>query len=351
MQKKLIALAVAGMIAAPVAMAQSNVTIYGIVDIGFSHNSSSDTKTFKSRQGLDSGQQSGSRIGFRGTEDLGNGLKAGFVLESSMNVDRTDTLNTNRQSFLTLGGDFGTIALGRQYTPQFNMVGAFDPFATGTVGDVTYGRGVYFMGASAAPNTIRLDNLIAYVSPNFNGFNVTVGYTANGLGDEEITLRGVDSNNAKIWAINPMYRNGPIALGLNYHQVKIDGGYKDKVWDLGASYDFGVAKVSALYGNMKSDLFDTKAKQWMVGLTAPVSEAGAVQLSYSRNKIDVSGGSDPKASKWALGYTHSLSARTNLYAAYAKISTNNAAEGGFSTYSAGSADYTSGFNVGLRHRF
>ncbi len=357
MQKKIIALAVAGL-ASTAAFAQSNVTIYGVVDVGYSRASSSDTLGLESRSALDSGLQSGSRIGFKGTEDLGNGLKASFVLENSIGVDTGAGPAMTRQSFLALSNQYGTVAAGRQYTPQYGMVTKLDPFGTGTVGDVTYGRGVYGMGVAVAPTTIRVDNLLAYVSPTFGGgFNVIAGYTANAIGNEA----AISDNNAQLWAINPNYSNGPLFVGLNYHQAKVDAiNYKDKVWDLGASYDFGVVKVAGLYGQLKNDLFDSKTKQWMLGATVPVGAAGNVLVSYSRNTTDTGlvGVADAKASKWAIGYTHSLSKRTNLYAAYAKISTNNVAEGQFSVlngnftpFSASTADYTSGVSLGIRHMF
>lgn len=386
MQKKIIALAVAGL-ASTAAFAQSNVQIYGVVDVGYSRVSSSDINGHKTRSAMDSGLQSGSRIGFKGTEDLGNGLKVSFVLEQSLVNDvESDAANdkgtglfgnTSRQAFLALTSQYGTVAAGRQYTPQYGLVSKLDPFGAGTVGDVTYGRGVYGMGAAAAPKTIRLNNLLAYVSPTFGGgFNVIAGYTGNGIADENAT--GLDEQDVKVWAINPNYSNGPLFVGLNYHQVKLDdlvGGagnadYKDKVWDLGASYDFGVVKLAGVYGQVKNSIGalnrDSKGKQWMVGATVPVGGAGAVLVSYSRNKIDsdfaVIDGA--KASKWAIGYTHALSKRTNLYAAYAKISTNDQADGQFSVLSANaginvtnatlkaSTDaYTSGLNLGIRHQF
>ena len=358
MQKKIIALAIAGL-ASTAAFAQSNVTVYGVMDLGYGYTSKSDTSTYKSRTGLDSGLQSGSRIGFKGVEDLGNGLKVSFVQENAVGADVGSGPTMSRQSLLALSGNFGTAAFGRQYTPQYGLVSSLDPFGAGTVGDVTAARGVYLMGAYADTETIRLNNLAAYVSPNFSGFNVIAGYTVNGLDDEEATLKGAKSANAKIFAINPNYANGPIKVGLNYHQVKVDAsGYKDKVWDLGGSYDFGVAKLSALYGQFKNNsntgLDGMKTKQWMVGLTVPVGAAGNVLASYSRNKT-TQGDTDlnAKAGKWALGYTHNLSKRTNLYAAYAKISTNDDADGNFSVRVGTSAedDYTSGFNVGLRHQF
>ena len=401
MQKKIIALAVAGL-ASTAAFAQSNVQIYGVVDVGYNRSSSSDTGDYKSRNALDSGLQSGSRIGFRGTEDLGNGLKASFVLEYGITADTGAGLSgPARQSFLALSNSYGTVAAGRQYTPQYGLVSKVDPFGAGTVGDVTFGRGVYAMGAAAAPTTIRLNNLIAYVSPTFSGFNVIAGYTASGLDDEDMvndSATGINplgkNTDAKIWAINPNYSNGPLFVGLNYHQVKIDGidlrgtglvglpgiingvngaKYKDKVWDLGATYDFGVVKLAGVYGQLKADnvLFESKTKQWMVGATVPVGSAGNVLASYSRNKTSIDGvAGDAKASKWALGYTHSLSKRTNLYAVYAKISTNDTAEGAFSvnggsfnavnaasnaitggTLATSGADYTSGVNIGIRHQF
>ncbi|THF57648.1 porin [Pseudothauera rhizosphaerae] len=354
MQKKLIALAVAGLVSAP-AFAQSNVTIYGIVDIGFTHYSGSEW--LDNRSGIDSGLQSGSRIGFRGVEDLGNGLKASFVLEESIGVDLGTGGNYTRQAFLALSGGFGTVAAGRQYTPQFLLLGKVDPFETGTVGDINYGRGVYLNGAFAAPDTIRLNNLLAYISPSFGGFNVIAGYTRNGLGDEELTVDGADSGDAKIWAINPNYSNGPLFVGLNYHQVKIDAGdYKDKVWDLGAAYDFGPVRLSAVYGQLKTDsaVTDFKTKQWLIGASVPVGTAGKVLASYARNTIDADGAPEAKARKWALGYTHDLSKRTNLYAAYAKINTNDEADGLFSVYKGSlttGVDYAKGLNVGIRHKF
>ncbi|HOI51319.1 MAG TPA: porin, partial [Azonexus sp.] len=140
MQKKIIALAVAGL-ASTAAFAQSNVQIYGVVDVGYNRSSSSDTGALKSRNALDSGLQSGSRIGFRGTEDLGNGLKASFVLEYGITADTGAGLSgPARQSFLALSNSYGTVAAGRQYTPQYELVSKVDPFGAGTVGDVTFGR-------------------------------------------------------------------------------------------------------------------------------------------------------------------------------------------------------------------
>lgn len=345
MQKKIIALAVAGLMSGA-AFAQSNVTIYGIADMSYIRSSSSDTGSFKSRNGLDSGSQSGSRIGFRGEEALGGGNKVGFVLENSIGIDTGSGPSMVRQSFLYAAGGWGTIAAGRQYTPQFNMLATIDPFGVGTIGDAFYGRGVYLAGTVAAPTTIRLDNLFAYISPSFGGLTVTAGYTADGIGNEPALGSGVSGtgSNAKIWAINPVYANGPMYVSLNYHKVKVHAAdLNNKVWDLGGTYDFGAFKLAGVYGKNKADGFN--AKQWLLGATVKMGP-GALMASYARFKED-----NEKASKVAVGYQYDLSKRTNLYAVYAKISTNDAAEGGFSIRDVTADDYTSGLNLGMRHKF
>lgn len=395
MQKKIIALAVAAM-ASGAAFAQSNVTVYGIADMGYNYSSGSEAKAagnatgvgaakLKSRSGVDSGLQSGSRLGFKGTEDLGNGLSALFTYEMGLNVDQgtsgQGSKTFGRQAFVGLTGGFGTVLAGRVYTPQFGLVTKVDPFGTGTVGDVSFGRGVYTMatgrlighalvqqnesavGKLDGTNTageIRLDNVIAYVTPTFGGFNVIAAYTKEGIADEERTVKGAKNADHTVWAINPNFTYGNLFVGANYHRVKRDDlDATSKVWDLGATYDFGVAKLHALYGQAKDSVgaldVSNKDKKWMVGASAPIGKF-TVMASYSRLKSngDVASIDGDKASKWALGSTYALSKRTNLYAAYAKLSTNDSAEGEFSVGGTGGAlsgNYTTGLNFGLRHQF
>ncbi|WP_168734374.1 porin [Pseudothauera nasutitermitis] len=374
MQKKLIALAVAGLVSAP-AFAQSNVTVYGLVDVGFSNLGGSSTH--KNRSGIDSGLQSGSRIGFRGVEDLGNGLKVAFVLEQGLNVDRNTSGgllggSTNRQSYLALVGNFGTFAFGRQYTPQHTFFDSIDPFNTGTVGNVEnlYATGVNSaVGADLGAGAIRLDNVVAYVSPDFGGLTVTAAYTANGLADESATEKNTKSTDAKVWAINPVYKNGPLLVGLNYHRITIDSldgtsnnDAKNSVWDLGGAYDFGAVRLSALYGKSKlsGDAIDTLGikntqTSWLVGATIPVSEAGKVLVSYIKTELDYSsstGLKDRDAKKFSIGYTHDLSKRTNLYAAYAKLSSDKVGDDlAFDSVFRNESNYKRGINIGLRHKF
>ena len=339
MQKKLIALAVAGLVSAP-AFAQSSVTVYGLIDMTVAHTRDSASGA-SSRTGLDSSSNSpmsGSRIGFRGVEDLGNGLKASFVIEGGVAVDRGVSAQGGRtwgrQSFLALSGGFGTVAAGRQYSPQFSMLGKIDPFGLGSYGDMAY-SGVYKITAAG-----RIDNLLAYVSPNMGGFQVVAGYSGQAGGDET-----GQNGDARVVAINPNYSNGPIYVGLNYHVVDVKGAPSDarnKVWDLGGTYDLGVVKLAAVYGQDKvDDVVDLR--RWLVGATVPVGESGKFKVSYQSASNKEAAG-DPESSKWAIGYEHSLSKRTNLHATYGKLTDNDL---GYSI----EGDYEAGFAVGLRHSF
>ncbi|WP_217125419.1 porin [Hydrogenophilus thiooxidans] len=342
MQKKLIALAVAGLVAAP-AMAQSNVTIYGLVDVGVSHRSDNIAPGVGSKFSVDSGIQSGNRLGFKGTEDLGNGLKAGFVLETGFGIEQPEFRNGSplfgRQAFVTLSGGFGTLAVGRVYTPQFNLLSSVDPFGFGTVGEMN----------NLYQTDVRVDNTVAYISPSFSGLTVTAAYVNHLAGAE---TAGND-NDTRVFALSPVYKNGPILLGLNYHKIdpQAAGAASLDVWDIAGSYDFGVAKVAAAYGNREVNATDER-NSWMLGVTVPVSGAGRVLASYNYTKRDVSGTSvDPKSTQWAIGYEHDLSKRTNLYVAYADISNKKGATASVGDSSNGGAGYQNGFNIGIRHKF
>lgn len=360
MQKKLIALAVAGLMSAPV-FAQSNVTIYGIVDMGYKFLGNHYESGVGSRQAVDSGISAGNRLGFKGTEDLGNGLKASFVLETGFYGDRAGYTGGgfgHRQSYLALSGGFGTVALGRQYTPQHVFTGAVDPFGKGNLGNA----------GNVLIQDARLDNLAAYVSPTFGGFSVIAAFTNSAAGDESVDngsgLGG--AGDARVWALAPSYKNGPLFVALNFHQIRtnattVGGSSETKVSDVYGSYDFGVVKLGASYGIRDIDAVaaasDVKHKQWLVGVTVPVGASGKVLAAFNQRKSEVAG-SDGRVNKWTVGYEHSLSKRTALYANYAQINQNSTAED-TTSLRADLADatggngygYQRGLAVGVRHSF
>lgn len=367
MQKKIIALAVAGLVSGA-AFAQSNVTVYGLVDVGYSHRSDNVVAGVNSRSGVDSGIQSGNRLGFKGTEDLGGGLKAGFVLEAGFQTD-TGVYNTNgatgvgfgRQAYASLSGGFGTVAAGRMYTPQFSLVAGVDPFGYGLTGNI----------ANVYQNTARLDNVAAYVSPDFGGLNVVVAYTPNAGGNEvaddtaavaasttanlvtgAVTTVAAVNPNTRVWALAPTFKSGPMMAGLNYHNIKTDNAaFSTKVWDLGGTYDFGMAKLHALYGR-DSDINAARddRKKYMLGVSVGAGANGRVLLSYTNSKTDTAA-VDPKSRQVAIGYTHNLSKRTNLHVSYSDINNDNGAVASVGDSSNGGAGYQQGFALGMRHTF
>jgi predicted porin len=370
MQKKLIALAVAAAaLAAGSASAQTNVTVYGSVDVGFTHRGDNIADHVASKNSIDSGISSGNRLGFTGTEDLGNGLKALFTLEAGFLVDDGNHTQGGRlfgrQAFLGLTGNFGTAIAGRLYTPHYSFLSAVDPFKGGTVGQY---RNVFSAGVNVGGENLfdptRVDNTVAYVSPSFSGFNVTVAYSNQAIGQEALE----NSEDNRVWAILPRYTNGPLDVALSYHQIKSkDSDAVDiKNWAVGATYDFGAAKLAAFYDQNKwNDVLgvednDLKLKSWLIGVTVPFGKH-ALLASYTQSKLSGISDREGKARQWALGYTYALSKRTNFYAAVADITNKNDREDGgliVSSIAAVSGDssnggdgYQNGLQFGLKHTF
>ena len=318
MQKKLIALAVAGLVSAP-AFAQSNVTIYGIADayMGFGSHGDNDVAA------VQSGGLSGSRIGFRGTEDIGNGLKAVFTLEQGFNIDNgNEAVNGkqfSRQAFVGLAGGFGAVTFGRQYAPGYDfqydstVSSAFSPQAILSGG----------VGSTIAPtNAARWDNSVAY-NGSFSGLKVRAIY-AMGDGESTATTAAApgtwsDPSDDDRAGLGIEYGNGPLKVGAVYHYLADSVGTAatddSQEWLVGGSYNFGVVTLLASYqdfealGNDRGDDGDI----WQVGLVVPVGAAGNVHLAYGELDSDLA---DAKSKSYTLAYTHALSKRTTAYAGY-----------------------------------
>jgi predicted porin len=358
MNKSLLALVVLGAFAGA-ASAQSSVTVYGVVDAGISYNNGG--KAAGKTVGLDSGQQSGSRIGFKGTEDLGGGLAAIFALESGFNIDNgalSDTTDEKsrlfgRQAWVGLAGGFGAVKFGRQQTALYNALSATDPFAIGLAGNAqkVFGYGLY-----GADPLARTDNTVSYSTANFNGFSASVNY---GFG--EVAGKNSEGRNVGVGA---QYANGPINVQFAYQDSNtVDlglGAFKPvaavynsgkadlKTAFIGGTYDFGVAKAHLAYGDTKLEQAgkaSVKDRNWLVGVSAPVSAAGTVLASYVRN--DVKNVDNAKSNQYALGYTHALSKRTNLYTSYSYL--KNDKNVALNAYANG--ENVRKFNVGMRHQF
>ena len=350
------------------AQAQSNVTIYGLVDAGLvGERGGSAGSVTKVTSGI-GGQ---SRLGFRGTEDLGNGLSAIFTLETGFKADDGTLDNTpaagsasalfNRQSFVGLKSkDAGTLTLGRQYTMLYNaMSQVADPFGAGYAGSIKN------LFPAAGANT-RTSNAIVYATPSYEGFSAEALYA---LGEQ-----AGSSTAGRQFGFGLLYGQGPLNARLVYNNRNNDtaavGATPAKLQDTGrntlfaVNYDFQVVKAYFAYGADKgvnsaalpsANAFgyavapkaSTDSNDLLIGAQIPAGN-GYVMASYMRKDDKTVNNQD--ADQWALGYLYSLSKRTGLYVAYAKIKNKNGA--GYTVGNnneAGSGDKA--FNVGVRHAF
>ena len=363
MKKSLIALAV--LATAGVASAQSSVTLFGIVDATLQRvsNSGGASVTRLHNSGYNS-----SRLGFRGTEDLGGGMSASFWLEAGVNNDSgtgsatntnnqgtgsatagngTQGLTFNRRSTVSLAGGWGEVRLGRDYTPQFWNLTVFDPFGTvgvGTTQTLSSSRG--------GPTIVRASNSFGYFLPgNLGGFYGQIQhYRGENASNSVVAGTTVgNKNDGNGTGIRVGYANGPANAALAYTTTKFATG-DIKSANIGGQWDFGVAKVMAHYARDRVSNVAT-GKGFLVGGLVPVGP-GEIRLSYSEYK-DNSFGS-PKAKKIALGYVHNLSKRTALYATYARV--RNTGSSAQSVFPGAAGNPTAngnsnGYDFGVRHSF
>ena len=359
MKKTLTAIAILGAFSG-FAQAQSSVTIYGIVDAGIVRESGGVNG---SATNISSGVGSASRIGFRGTEDLGNGVSALFLLETGYRLDTgaSDVAGSifNRQAYVGLKGAAGTLTLGRQYTPYYNAVSQVaDPFNAGYAGSAKN------LLPTAGVNT-RTSNAVVYASPVVNGFSGELSYSLAEQGGNSIAGRqigaalsfGAGKLNARL-AHN--HRNNDLAVGSVVQDRQIGRNTL-----LAANYDFGVAKAYAAYGVNEglnsSPLANTSnpfgravtpvasldSRDMLIGVQVPFG-ANALIASFIRKDDRTAFNQD--ADQWAVGLTRSLSKRTSLYTSYGKMKNKNGA-----SYTVGNnSDVGSGdtaYNAGIRHTF
>ena len=313
------------------AMAQSSVSVYGIVDMGIQSVDNGIDRTF----GVDSGLQAGSRLGFKGVEDLGNGLKAKFVLESGIAADTgTNTQGSpwGREANVSLEGGFGEAKLGLQYSPLRQSLLKLDPTGFGLTGAAT----TMWADAGVAQ---RVKNSVAYISPKLNGFQVHAIYGAGEVAG--------DNSAGRTMGLNATYDNGPLMVTAAWNKSNLlngSGNAQDVL--VGATYDFGVAKLHGGYGQRDYSGYnaDAKVKNYILAVSAPVSDAGSVKASYIHND---SGVTDAKSNMYSVSYVHSLSKRTQLYTSYGFYKNGN----GASLNVAKAGENGNAFQLGVTHKF
>ena len=351
MQKKLIALAVAGLVSTG-AFAQSAVTVYGVADLSFDSVSTSGGAVAGTKTGSYTRVSSNSSyIGFKGTEDLGNGLKAVFQFENGVGADTGAMFNSARDTYAGLAGAFGDIKLGTLTTPTRALGTAIDV----NVGATSIGDNKALINKAGFDT--RQGNTVQYSSPSFSGFNAAVAYVS---GENKTADNVAAKADASAWDLGLNYNNGPILAGLTYAQGKARDVADTQVKNtrIAGAYDFGVGSVRALWNSTKNETSTTSTKQnvWGLGGTFNAAPNGKVIAQYYKiNDVTGTGGAANTGSKlFELGYEHSFSKRTMLKVIYARLNNDDGAAKNFNTNatlnSAAGVD-PSGFQIGIRHSF
>ena len=351
MKKSLLALAVLGAFAGA-ASAQSSVTLFGVVDVNAKYLDNGGAKQWQlSQDGLNS-----SRLGVRGTEDLGGGLAAAFWLEGGINPD-TGTpggQTWQRRSTVSLSGGWGEVRLGRDYTSTFWNSAIFDPFGATGIGSVANLAYVVTVPTGAAYGTVaRANNVIGYFLPS--------GIMGGLYGQAQVAA-GENIAGNKYYGGRLGYAAGPFNIAGSYGKTQVTtagtaliGPDQDGTqYNFGASWNFGFMALSGYWGRI--EIGPSNQTNWFVGANAPF---GVWTLRASYGHVDRSGGlvDGQKADQFAVGGVYDLSKRTAFYGTYSYLKNKDGASFTVSpliNIAAGGAlanENSTGFEVGIKHSF
>lgn len=336
MQKKLIALAIASLVSAPV-FAQSQVTLYGTFDAGVRHQDNADTNGGSNWTMNSAGTYNSNRWGMRGSEDLGNGMKANFNLEGGF-MSGSGDISTgagthgifSRKAIVGVSGNWGKLDLGRNYTTIFYTTGAYDPFHYKYTGIIPI----------AGLDGARRNNSITYTSMNMNGLTVRANHAFGEVAGDT----GLGANNE----VGASYGNGPFSMGIAYGVDRIASSpdLDSKQWTIGGAYKVKPFELMVGYDVDKTDVAgggsNDRKVSWIGGRYA-MSGNNAVSLAYYHDKRDTAA-ADGSSKLWILGFVHNLSKRTEFYADI----DNRKVDG---TLNTGTDSSNTGISVGINHAF
>jgi len=391
MKKTLVALAAA---AATGAFAQSSVSMYGLIDLNYGTTKTTGLNGAASRKttGLGEGTTAGNRLGFRGTEDLGGGMKAGFVIETGFSAITSDIFgnragnqahfNTNagaaggvhtasansttltaaaqsafrsetdqnRQSYVGLSGGFGEVRIGYQYTAFYtlsSLSGYLRSYEGNAGSDVAHLFGAGAVGGARA-------NGLTYISPKFaGGFDAMVQYGGAGANPNMNGTSVADTDKAQRVGYMLNYANGPLKASVAYTSLKKDdvgaagnSAGTGKMTQVGASYNFGVATVNGTYNNGKSGLTtSTDYKSHQIGVSVPFGAVSAFAAfgKSKQDQLDAGVLTAVEYKQQQFGAEYALSKRTMVYAV----------SGSTKLKSTGAASNAKGTSTrfGMRHTF
>lgn len=354
----------AALLACGIASAQSNVQLYGTIDTGVAHGKGS----VSDRTSLINSGTNSSMLGFRGVEDMGGGLFAGFWAEAGVNTDSgagqgTNTNNQNsgvaaalaggqgltfnRRMTVSLGGNWGELRLGRDYTPQWSNHSHSDPFGTQGIGTnqaansmVTFAQG----GTSGV--SVRASNSIGYL----------YNYAANGGPSQGFNIRamyylGENPSNTPTekdgtgWGVRAGYNAGPLEVFLSTSRTKFAAGDSEQT-SISGFYDFNVVKLSAQWNADKQG--PVKGKGGLIGAMVPV---GPWQFKFAVSTYKADSPGNPKSTKFAAGYVYNFSKRTAWYGTIAQIKNSGSATQALAGSVTAAGDNSRALETGIRHHF
>ena len=316
MKKSLIALAVLGLSGA--AMAQSSVTLYGVADAGIGKieagsgladpaNDASDKTEFISGSMMNNGT---SRLGGRGVEDLGGGLKAGFQFETGLDLDNGGSSGAfwSRQANIWLGGNWGTVKLGRQFTPSYLTTSTFE--LTGAALYSVLANTYKFAGIGR-----RANSAFTYMTPNFGGFTGALAY---------VTKTDLATPKAA-YDLGLMYANGPIGVGVSVNKFSTS----KTNYQAGAKYSFGNFALAGSYTQASNE---AKAVRRGFGIGGSAT-FGAFALTVDLTRDTKNEWTGKKYTNGVVEAKYALSKRTFVYGAFLRL------------------DDTNNYGIGVRHNF
>ena len=387
MQKKLIVVALAAAIALPMPVLadNANVTIYGAANLSFDMTNNGNTATAQGT-GTNKVSSNASRIGFKGDEDLGDGLSAVWQVESRVDMDNAGGTFATRNSFAGLKNEsWGQLVLGRHDTPYKIATRRLDIFGD-SMGD---NRALMGGGVKGKNSALQFDgrptDVIMYTSPNWNGATLLASYVAGAeAASAAANIKG------QTWSLAGMYDSGPLFASLAYQANDVGSaatgtnaggvvagtaGVKESAWKMGLGYKLEAFEAGLAY-EKTSDNFNTAGSMQACTSGSTATDcyghnawylsgkyklaSGAVKLAYAKAG-DLGNKLSSGASQWVAGYDHNLSKRTTLYAIYTKLTNNINASYGIAAGDAGintgfvnalgnDAD-PSAFSLGMKHTF
>lgn len=331
MKKSLLALAVLGAFAGA-ASAQSSVTLYGLVDMGVSRSNDGTSITVNNgagKAGINTVQQgASSRLGFRGVEDLGSGVKAAFQIEHRFTPDDgvAATPFWAARSTVSLSSAAGSIYLGREYVPAFWVALAGDPWGFDTIGQ--FSSTYTWAGYKAADTTFRNSNTVGLKTANMGGFTAELAVSAG---------EGARGTLGRAYGFNAQYANGPMYFGLGYDQTKNNAGgtgVDPRLIVATAKIGFGPVTPSLSLAQSRTAA-DVKTKAITLAAAVKVGATGEIRAGIAKSDPD---GANNNSVKGAVGYMHGLSKRTFIY-------------GDISTAKNEALTRSTGFDLGVKHSF